>query len=304
MKLTSKWFFAGILVLNLVCPAVTPAHGAERLPGAPLLGIDVNEAEGGDFNAAFTAAISAGMQTTSLPVFWDEYETAPGVFQPETNWLAIANAFYSNANLPIAVGISVLDTTTRRLPADLMGRSFDDPVLIARFKNFLDYVFAQIPDLTLTYFGIGNEVDGVLGADPEKWSEYETFFTAAADYVRSLRAGTRVGVKIMLNGLTGSAKQFALSINAHSDIILLTYYPIDGGFRVLDPAVVNDAFDEVTGLYPGRPIYFAEIGYQSGTTCGSSQVLQATFVREVFKAWRKHRAQVDLVNFTWLNRGH
>ena len=181
-----------------------------------------------------------------------------------------------------------------------MDRSFDDPVLIARFKNFLDYVFAQIPDLTLTYFSIGNEVDGVLGDSTDEWSKYETFFIAAADYTRTLRAGTRVGVASTLEGLTGSAKLLSRSINAHSDVILVTHYPMDGEFRVLDPATANDAFDEITGLYPGRPVYFAEIGYQSGTTCGSSEELQATFVREVFKAWRKHRRQVDLVRFTWL----
>ena len=64
MNRTSKWAITGLLVLNLLGTALAPAHGAGRLPGAPLLGIDVNEAEDSDFNAAFTAAITAGMQWT------------------------------------------------------------------------------------------------------------------------------------------------------------------------------------------------------------------------------------------------
>ena len=292
-------FLSIFLVLVLVVCA-NPAHGGPGLPQSPVLAIDVTEASDGDFLAAFAAARAAGMQAANLSIFWDEFETAPGVYAPVNNWLAIANTFFSAEEMTISVTVSVIDTVTTRLPQDLTGRPFDDPELIARFRNFLDYVFTQIPDVTLTFFGIGNEVDGWLGADAARWGQFQTFFIAAADRVRSLRSETLVGTKIIFGGLTGYADAFAQSINQHSDVVLVTYYPLANGFRPQDPVVVNDSFAQVTSRYPGRTIYFAELGYPSSTVCGGSEQRQATFVREAFAAWRQHRAQVRLVTFTWL----
>ena len=291
---------AVIFPVFLLFAANGVAQGGPGLPESSLVAIDVTEADDGDFLAAFAAAREAGMQAANLSIFWDEFETAPEVYNPVTNWLAISNSFYPGEGMPVSVTVSVIDTVTTRLPQDLTDRRFDDPELIVRFRNFLDYVFTQIPNVTLTFFGVGNEVDGWLGADAARWSQYETFFIAAANHVRSLRPGTPVGVKIILKGLTGYAESFAQSINQHSDVVLVTHYPLDGGFRPLDPVIVNDSFAQVTMRYPGRTIHFAELGYPSTDVCGGSEQQQATFIREVFAAWRRHRQQVRLVTFTWL----
>jgi hypothetical protein len=100
-----------------------------------------------------------------LAVYWDELETEPGVYNPNPNWLEIANLYYPAQDIQVSLTISVIGTNNLRLPPDLADKSFDDPAVIARFNNLLDYVAVQIPNLTLNSLAIGNEIDIYLGTD-------------------------------------------------------------------------------------------------------------------------------------------
>lgn len=267
--------------------------------GDRLLGMSITEAQDGDFTAAVGLARGAGVQTTSLPVFWDDLETAPGVFAPSPNFLAIANAYYPALGMPLVLEVNPIDTNNLRLPPDLVGRGFDDPVVIARFQALLDWVFTQVPSLSLVGFVIGNEVDVWLGTDAAAWSAYETFFQAAAAHARSLRAGLRVGVKVTLDGLRGPAQASVLSLERFTDVVMLNHYPLEPDFTVQAPVAVRAAFDDAVRLNPGRVVWFTELGYPSGALCRSSEALQAEFVRQTFHAWDAHRDVVGLVEFVW-----
>jgi len=309
------WFLASAL---LTLPASTLACGAATSPLAPtttpaarpvssvlprgdrLLGIDVSQAAGETFDQAFRVARDAGLQFASLSVAWDDLEPRPGEYAADPNWLAIANSFYAAERVPLALTIATIDTNRIRLPEDLHGRSFDDPEVIARFGRLLDYVFTQIPDVDLAVLAIGNEVDATLGADEGMWQAYRVFFEAAAAHARASRPAIPVGVKMTLGGLTGDSREQAQKVNALADLVLVTYYPLESDFDVRPPQVVHDDLAGLVALYPGRPIGVLEIGYPSSEVLGSSEALQAEFVRQVFQAWDDHAAEIVLLNFTWL----
>ena len=290
-------------------PANPAATSAEVLPqpettavprGDRMLGIDVSEAEGEDYDQAFQLAREAGMQFTSLSVAWDDLEPRPGEFAPDPDWLAIANLYYPAQHVPLALTITQIDTNRTRLPADLQGRAFDDPEVIQRFERLLEKVFTQIPDVELAVLAIGNEVDATLGSDAEAWARYRTFFEATAAHARGLRPGIQVGVKVTMGGLTGRTGEWAQALNAQADIVLATYYPLAADFGVRPPRVVHDDVTGLVSLYPDRPIGVLEAGYPSSEKLGGSEALQAEFVRQVFRAWDAHAAQLKLLNFTWL----
>jgi hypothetical protein len=305
-----------LLVAGLACgeggdePMPAPIPASELTPnaieapptrkGERLLGIDVTEAEDGDYDAAMDIVQSVGAEVVSLSVFWDDIETQPMTYAPNPNWLEIANAYYPARNVKLSLVISVIDTNARRLPADLADAPFDDPVVIERFKGLLDYVFSQIPDLDLTSLAIGNEIDGYLGADPSLWRQYQTFYKAASAHARARRPGLPIGTKAMFAGLTGHAREYLQQLNRSSDVIMVTYYPLDDGFTVRDPSVVAADLQALTAAYPDRPIYVLEAGYPSSADCGSSEAKQAAFVRQLFKAWDAHASQIRLLFFTWL----
>lgn len=82
---------------------------------------------------------------------------------------------------------------------------------------------------------------------------------------------------------------------------MVNYYPINSDFSVKDPSVVQTDIDELTSIYSGKIIFITETGYPSSSALGSSEEKQKEFIREIFKAWDKHKSQIKLINFVWLH---
>jgi hypothetical protein len=197
--------------------------------------------------------------------------------------------------------IGPIDTNINRMPSDLKGKAFDDPEVIERFQALLDYVFGQIPDLELASLSIGNEIDAFLGLDTDRWGQYQSFFQAAAEHARSLRPGLLVGAKAQHSGLVGDAKTYLQSLNTVSEVILVTYYPLNADFSVKAPKVVAEDFEALVSAYENRTIHILEAGYPTSPTLNSSEAKQAQFIREVFDAWDAYASQIRVISFTWLS---
>lgn len=272
-----------------------PSNVAHR--GSRRLSIDVTEGQDGDFGRAFEAALGAGMDATSLSLPWDEIEHAPGEYA--NPFPSIANAFYPSHGVSLSLTLSVIDTNNTRVPGDLAGRPFDDPEVIGRFNGAMDWVLAEMPDVRLDVLAIGNEIDGTLRT-PDDWARYRRFLEATAAHARARRPGLRVGSKAMFGGLTGLAQAELQALNTVTDVVLATYYPLEGDFAPRDLSVVRGDLDRLVALYPGRPLMLLEAGYPSGDLCGGSDDRQAAFVREVFGWWDAHRTDVEMITFTWL----
>jgi hypothetical protein len=268
--------------------------------GQRLLGVSITESETEGFASAIARAQAAGMQTTSLALAWDDLESAPGVFGSNPDWLAIADAYYPSIGVAISLEINPIDTVTWRVPAYLSGLPIDDPLVVSAYKNLLTWAFAQIPNLDVIDFVIGNEIDGVLGADPVQWARYTNFLAQVAPHARQQRQGLSVGSKVMFDGLLGPAAPLAASLNRYTDAVLTTYYPLWPDFTVKPPSTVQVDFAALVGAYPGRRIRFKELGYPSGALCLSSEALQAEFIRQTFAAWDIYRAEIEQIEFVWL----
>jgi hypothetical protein len=225
-----------------------------------------------------------------------DIEREPGQFKNE--FLGIANAYYPPQKTALLVFLRPIDTNRKQVPPDLKDKPFDDPEMIARFNKLLDFVFSQIPDLSLTALAIGNEVDATLGTDRRLWEQYRTFYKATSAYARKKRPGLKVGVTTTFSGAM-QAEMLLQSLNEASDVILITYYPLNGDFTVKDPDVVFADFDRITRFAAGKPVIMAEVGYPSGPVCKSSEAKQAAFVHNVFQVWDKHAEQMPCVAFSW-----
>ena len=266
--------------------------------GIRMLAIDVTEAEDANYDVAIDKAINAGADITNVSLNWTTIETAPGVY--DNTFLSIANLYYPSKGLSINLSLQTINTNQKEVPVDLQALNFDDPVMIARFKQLLDFVFAEIPDLTLNSLIIGNEIDVYLGTDAQKWAQYQTFYTEVSAYARGKRTNLQIGAKATFAGITSSAQNELLSLNAISDVVMVTYYPLNADFTVKDPVVVANDFATLVGLYPADPIYMMEVGFPSGSLCNSSETLQSVFIREVFDAWDTYSTEIPLISFTWL----
>lgn len=272
--------------------------------GDRVLGVAVTDAETEDFMTALDHGLSAtGFTNVPMSMFWDNMETAPGVFLSSTspqNFLVIANAVFPPRGVGVALAIPVLDSEIprKRVPADLAGMDFDDPVFISRFKGLLDWMATQIPNLRLDGLSIGNESDVALGNDNVQWTAYKNFYDQVAPHARSLWPGIKVGSKLTFTAVTETPQ--AQTFNQNSDVIMVNYYPLNPDFTMRDPGEVLTDIERVLNLYPGRTVFLTEAGYASGPLCDSSENRQAEFVDKIFSAWDAHPDRLKLISFTFM----
>jgi hypothetical protein len=280
-----------VLLVSTQARAGVPARGDRRL------GISVGPAQDGNYPEAFAIAKSAGMQSVTLSLDWTSLEPSPGRYVD--TYLDIANAFYPAAKTTVDIILRPINTNRTELPADLRGKAFDSPEVIDRFEQLVDHVLGRMPNVTIGTLAIGNEVDDSLGGDAAAWKQYGTFYAAIGAYVHRTRPGVPVGVVATFDGLVGGSRDFLRTLNGTSDVVMLTYYPLNAGFTVEKPTAPIADFARVAALYRGRPIVITEVGYPTSPVCSSSESAQAAFVHAVFTAWDAH-PQIRAITFSWL----
>jgi hypothetical protein len=291
-----------LLTVALIVPACGgggSGGGSSVVPkGSRVLGFHVGQATGETYDQAMTAAESTGMTAVDLSFDWPSIETAPSTFN--TTLLDIANTYYPARGISLFLTLRPINTVAKEVPADLAATAFDHATMIARFKALLDVVFAHLPAVTLEGLAIGNEIDGYLGSSAPAWAAFTTFFTQTAAYARTLRPGLKVGSVGTLKGLVVDQPARFQTLNAAADVILVTHYPMDGGFQFLPPAQVEVDLDAVVALGYVQPIHVVELGFASGAACGSSEEEQRQFVAHAFAAWDRHAGKIASIYFSWL----
>ncbi len=296
-----KRTLAASLLLCAAC-AGAPTAAEDPLPrGTRLLGMDVTQPEGAPFEACFEMARAAGAEAIQLPIMWDDCEKSPGVFTPDPDWLAIADAYYGPRQVPVHLVLVPIDTNNRRVPADLASVPFDDPRMIERFGAWLDWALGRVPAVKLVSLSIGNEVDALLAGEAD-WAAYGVFFEAARERARRVRPGCPVGVKMTWGGLTAPpGAEFARRLNRSSDGVFATYYAIGPDFRVKSAEQAVGDLTALVDAYPDRGIWLLEIGCPSSLRIGGSEELQARFVRDVFALWDRRAASIPALHWTWMH---
>ena len=265
------------------------------------LSIDITMAQNNDYGAALTTAKQAGAGITSVSLAWDNI-AAGRRDASKPDFLAIANAAYPPQKIDVTLILAVLDTNAKRVPPELASKPFDAPEMIASFKETLDFVFARIPQLSLTCLAIGNEIDHYLGKEASLWAQYTAFFAEAAAYARRKRPGVKVGAKMTFDGLTGASARFAETLNRSANVVMATYYPAKTAATLKTPAETRQDLTQMADVArkAKKPLYLLECGCPSGALCGSSEAKQAEFVRTIFAAWDREQAAMPLISFTWL----
>ncbi len=278
----------------------TSPPGSTVVPrGTRTLVMDVNPAEDGSYENAFVQAKAHGAQAVTLSFDWRSVERSPNHFDPTL--LDIANAYYPAHGTAVELTLRPITTTYAPVPSDLVGRAFDDPVVVARFKNFVGYVLSRLTSVQLVAVYLGSESDIYLGADAAAWSRFKTLYEATVPIVHGARPGVPVGSELTYEGITGPQAALAAALNATSDVIPVSTYPLAAGYQVLAPNAIRARFDDVATRNPGRQISFNQLGYPSGAANGSSEEKQREFIAEAFAAWDAHADQIKIVTFTWQN---
>lgn len=274
---------------------------AQISPLNNIIAIDINQPQNSSYtyDSAFTNCYNIGMREVGISFPWPNLETSPGVF--DFTYLDIANYYYPLKNIAVDLTIAPINTNIKSVPSDLSSVNFDNATMVNRFKILLDSVFLHIPNLQISSFVIGSEVDIYIGSNSSLWSQYTSFYTQVAAYAKSLRPGLKVSCEASLGALTTTAPTFLQTLNASSDYIGVSYYPLNNDFTAKPVNTVATDLTALVSAYPSKPIYIYQYGYPSAAICSSSENQQAEFIKQTFNAWDTYAANIKMIDFTWMH---
>jgi hypothetical protein len=254
---------------------------------------------------AFDLVYGAGARGQFTSFRWSGLEPTQGNYDAQQ--FSDLNAAITNAQINGMVeyvGIQVINTTSRELPAELQATAFDDPAVKAQFHALLDRVLTPANRGRIAYLSIGNEVDAYLRAHPTEWPKYKAFYEDALQYAHTLDPNVKVGVTAIADGALMLSPSQLADLNAQSDVIILTYYPIQsisGVTTVRDPSVVANDFVGMLNFAGAKALLMQEVGYPAAVENMSSEALQAQFVSNVFTAWKAAGGKIPFPNFFLLH---
>lgn len=279
--------------------------------GGRLLGADLTYlAEDGSFPDG--AIIDLGIDATVLHLFWQDLETAPGVYDgSQVPALANARERYGASDLKVSLTVSPIVGPFLVVPADvrtdlLAGRiRFDDPEIIDRFARLLTFVHGALAGLEVVSVQVGYEVDRYLSQNTDGgfWQAYAAFHDAAASHARALW-GEHVPVSSVWTYQSYLNPAFAPLrglIEGVDDVVSLTFFPAQPDFTVVEPERVPDLLRQLSEKAFPKPIHFQAVGYPSAPVTGSSTTKQSQFVRAFFTYWDQAGASVPFVSFGQLH---
>ncbi len=117
-----------------------------------------------------------------------------------------------------------------------------------------------------------------------------SFCAEMASELRRILLQTKIGVCWTLRGLAGSLKQYWIDLMDHLDVVVTTYYAVDGPtyaaaspskYEAEFPGTLLSAAEE---LATHKPIVVQEIGMPSDSLLGS-EAAQAQFLAYVLDQW-------------------
>lgn len=268
-----------------------------------IFGLDVKEVPSVTYAMAYDRAMAMGAREVSVSLDWATLEPIVGNY--DDTLPGTINTFFPFQPGDFTLVLRPLDTQGSRLPADLAGLPFDNPVVISAFCNFLTHLHGQLSDLNtsgkLRWIHVGNEIDASLANDTPKWLQWKTFFNAAKTRIESLWGeDTDVSSIIRFSALNNiNTLASYLDFLPDLDSAVLTYYPLNPDFTVRPLSTVSADFDFVVSTITDKPVIFQECGYPSSSVNMSSETLQADFITAVFDAWDTHHDRINLIELSW-----
>ncbi len=243
-----------------------------------------------DVAAAIEKSKQAGCDAAVITVSWPSLEPSAGQYTFDE----LKQSVELNSGRFLFLGIQVVNTTVKDLPADLQSKSFDDPEVTSRFRDLLQ-ALAPLLQHRIKFLSVGNETDVYLAANSNEAAAFKTFLDKAYENAKAISPDLLVGTTLTDGGaLREDCRELVAGMDAH----FLTYYHgqhgLEGTFK--DPATTKRDLVALAAELDQRPIVFQEIGFPAHPSLGSPEK-QAVFVDGVFDAWQELGPRVPMINY-------
>lgn len=310
--LVVAWSGLAVSACAQSAPAGTPITGVGSLPLLPRgnhLGMKVGfesypPAVSTIVDEKWQEALSRGMRIGRIQLDWADLE--PVANQYDTVALLERLQPMQADGLSSFVLIGTVDTLGTGRPADLLGTSFGDPAMIARYQALMDWVVPMVTDHGGYCISIGNEPMGYLGNQPSELQPMADFIAAIRDYVHSINPDMAVTMT-----LNGSPEVWAVpfdTLAAQCDVLCANHYGLDANTLLAkDPAMFASDLQNLLSHASGKNLILQELGMPSGWThqpslLGATEEMARQFLRNavaVLKSEPRFRAAYWFTTMDW-----
>jgi hypothetical protein len=257
--------------------------------------------EGDNFNPtayqeSLATARRSGVQVSHYYFHWGDIEKDPHSYDWEVpDYIVEANTL---EGLQLSIVVSIIHTTVRgRIPNDLVGLSFDDPVFVQRLSDFLA-AFAERYAGRLHYLAIGNEVNNYFANHRDQLPAYAYCFKQTRKAIHAVNPDLPVGIVLAYHDAeTLNTIDVIQRLNL-GDYIAYTIYLYNQGFHFRrDPAEIRDYLDRMLTLAGATPMVITETGWSTAHELDGSEEGQVEYVRHLFAALSERRDEIRFVSW-------
>lgn len=265
-----------------------PATADERVLKDPYLWME-------SYSQAVQDVLAANAKGLLLIESWSEVEPKVGAYDQEkiTRDLKLNHVEEFDQ---VFLGMQIINTVKREVPKNLRRKSWDDPVMMDAFRNYIDWLAPQIVG-HVNMISIANETDVYFKDHPDELDAFLAFQKQALAHIRVVLPGVKAGVTVTFEGLENGRQAMIESLARDSDMLIMTYYPFgkDGRFKSADAPLTD--FPRMVEFAGTRELILQEVGYPTAPSVGGSEEVQAAFVTSAFQAWSQSADAIPFLSF-------
>ncbi len=238
-------------------------------------------------DARWEEAKSLGMSVGRLQIDWEELETSANVYDKSV--LESQLAEMQEQNLQTFLLISAYDSEGPLLPQDLEGLSFDEPAVIDRFNQLMDWVIPMLVEYEGYLISITNEADNNFGEIPNLHEDILEFVRNVRQHIHSINKNIAVTVTFAEGSLASNNKPGIKEILQECDVACWNFY---GSKATLLPPFtkvktrnqVRRDIQKMLQFSGEKNIIIQELGLHAGENIlNSSEELQQRFFETFFQ---------------------
>ena len=247
--------------------------------------------------ARWNDAVNAGMSVSRLQIDWPELEPSPNSYDQAGFEQRLFEM--KTQDLQPFLLISAYDSDGPVVPDDLAGLDFDDPELIQRFNNLMDWVIPMLVEYDGFLISISNEPDNSFGEVPGLNNQILEFLINVKEHIHQINDEMAVTVTFA-EGSLDEDKPGITAILAVCDVASWNFYGAKSNFNNPDPyyyiaqteSEIKSDIQRMLDVSGEKMIVIQELGMYSGNTfLNSSQETQRKFL-EVFFSEMKSQERI------------
>lgn len=248
----------------------------------------------GDVLSADLTAFGAGVRAAVLVLPWDQIAAG------EDPSLAQRAAFYEKHGKRVALDLAVVDRLVDHRPAELAGKAWSAPEVVAAMEQTIDALFASTgPEVQ--YLTLGRDVDVYLEAHPAERSAFVAFAKQAFAYARSHDdAPPDLAVGAAMSRAAPKQEPAFGNLRDLGDVVAFSYFPGLVSFDAAKEPGAALVVAQLTAAAGPKPIVL-QAGFASDAAAGGSEDAQQAFFATLFGAIGAHRKSFALVNVVELS---